>query len=128
MHWLHHRCYIVEHKVCSVTSEPTQSSSRFYIYIYKFCLKKWEKTCSSLSYIIYYQIFKVNKYIKYFWVCRTPAYLRNFAEFLNSAKTGLNYLTFYENCIVLDLLRYFVKCRPFNNIASLSTLWKYVFL
>ena len=28
MHWLHHRCYIVEHKVCSVTSEPTQSSSR----------------------------------------------------------------------------------------------------
>ena len=28
VHWLHHKCYIVEHKVCSVTSEPTQSSSR----------------------------------------------------------------------------------------------------
>ena len=28
VHWLHYRCYIVEHKVCSVTSEPTQSSSR----------------------------------------------------------------------------------------------------
>ena len=25
--WLHHRCYIVEYKVCSFTSEPTQSSS-----------------------------------------------------------------------------------------------------
>ena len=28
VHWLHHRCYIVEHKVYSVTSERTQSSSR----------------------------------------------------------------------------------------------------
>ena len=26
--WPHHRCYIVKHKVCSVTSHPTQSSSR----------------------------------------------------------------------------------------------------
>ena len=25
MHWLHHRCYMGEHKVCSVTSEPTSS-------------------------------------------------------------------------------------------------------
>ena len=29
VHWLYHRCYIDEHKrVCCVTSEPTQSSSR----------------------------------------------------------------------------------------------------
>ena len=28
MHWLHHRCYMDEHKVCSVTSEPSQSKSR----------------------------------------------------------------------------------------------------
>ena len=26
VHRLHHRCYIVEHKVFSVTSEPTQRS------------------------------------------------------------------------------------------------------
>ena len=27
MHWLHHRYYMYEHNVCSVTSEPSQSSS-----------------------------------------------------------------------------------------------------
>ena len=26
--WLHHRCYVVEHKMCCVTREPTQNSSR----------------------------------------------------------------------------------------------------
>ena len=28
MHWLHHRCYMNEHNVCGVISEPPQSSSR----------------------------------------------------------------------------------------------------
>ena len=28
VHWLHHRWYMYEHNVCSVTSEPSQSSSR----------------------------------------------------------------------------------------------------
>ena len=27
-HWLHHRLYMYEHNVCSVISEPSQSSSR----------------------------------------------------------------------------------------------------
>ena len=28
IHWLHHRCQQMNTKVCSVTSEPTQSTNR----------------------------------------------------------------------------------------------------